>query len=214
MATVCRLVPKHRAQPSLPPPLRSGGPQRRQPLASCFGSTTEKSRATREGNLESNALWRLWWWWLWLLCRKHTVQKGETMTMTLITRSISSLCTQTSDLPWRLAGIMQEGRSRFKHFGWAKKKTLSCTSLGSQRSADPSRHPLRPSTAPARISVVRKKSQLWRAEHLHSDPDAPKTHCAKSVLRATPSRRRWKTLHDWHAVGAHNVPRNTPRTKH
>ena len=26
------------------------------------------------------------------------------------------------------------------------------------------------------------KSQLWRAEHLHSDPDAPKTHCAKSVF--------------------------------
>ena len=106
--------------------------------------------------------------------------------------------------------------SEYKHqqlttLRFGHQKRCLVTSLGSQRSADPLRHPLRPS----RISEVRKKSPLWRAEHLHSDPwwstrcthgaprrekqpmtrtlsqtdrptqreaDAPKTHCATRVL--------------------------------
>ena len=82
------------------------------------------------------------------------------MTMTLITRSVSSLCTQSSDLPWRIA------RSKYKHFGWTM-KTLSyhefrLATIGAPFAA-----------APARISVVWKK---------FSTLDAPKKRIAKKVF--------------------------------
>ena len=124
---------------------------------------------------------------------------------------------------WRVAGIMQKGRSECAHLSWAI-KTLSCHEFGL---ATIGGHPLRPSTAPARISVARERSQLWRAQHLHYDPgwSNPRgatpcnaandqnvvsngsLHSARgrrsknalrkeSFLRATSSRRRWKTLHD------------------
>ena len=49
--------------------------------------------------------------------------------MALVARSVDSLCAQSSDLPWRIAGIMQKGRSRYKHFGWAM-GALSCHEFG------------------------------------------------------------------------------------
>ena len=66
---------------------------------------------------------------------QHTVQQRETMTMTLMTRSVSSLCIQLwlalmarvarPWIPvWRIAGIMQKERSRCKHFRLGHEKNL------------------------------------------------------------------------------------------
>ena len=102
--------------------------------------------------------------------------------MTLITRSVNSLCTQSSDLPWRIAGIMQRGRSSYKRFGWAIKKTLSCHEFGLATIGGPFASSTEAFNSSCADLHRAEKSQLWRAKHLHSDPDAPKTHCAKRVF--------------------------------
>ena len=72
-----------------------------------------------------------------------------------------------------LASCKKDGLGKNTSVGPKKKKRCLVTSLGSQRE---------PSTVPAQISVVRKKSQLKGAEHLNSGQDAPKTHCTKRVF--------------------------------
>ena len=59
------LVPKHRAQPSLPPPLRRGGPC----AINIHMSTAVTGLRKKKGDTNLFGWWLWWLWWLW--CRPY-----------------------------------------------------------------------------------------------------------------------------------------------